>query len=310
MRDIQYLAEKIGLNKSYLTVLSKNHNKCYQSYYLRQKSTKVRMIDAPNSELKGVQRWILRNVLENQPISLRAHAFTKGRSIKTHAKYHLHNRVIMCLDIKDFFPSIKKDNILPIFEHIFENKKVAEVLSNLCTFEEHLPQGAPTSPTLSNIVFKATDNKISEISNQSGVNYTRYADDLTFSSNDFARLHNLKPRIEKILRKDGFRINKKKTRLLTGKNRMLVTGLLLNSGKLTAGRARKRQIRAGLHNYVFKRDQKVNLKKLLGTLAFIRDIEPDFYDKFIKYRSGLGRKRQLYDSRNKDIKNRSGNASS
>lgn len=309
MRNIQELAEKIGINRSYLLVLSKNHNKCYQSYYLKKRSGVRRMIDAPNSELKAIQRWVLRNILEKQPVSDRAHGFRRKRGIKTNAKFHLNRRVIMCLDIKDFFPSIKSIHVFPIFDRIFNNKDVAEILCNLCTYKERLPQGAATSPALSNIVFRKTDDKISEICNQRGVDYTRYADDLTFSSNDFSHLQDLKSEIEKILREHGFQLNHKKTRFLTGKGRKLVTGLLLNSGKLTVGRRRKRYIRAALFNYVVKGDKNVKMNKLAGTLAFIRDIEPDFYRSFLKYRSELQRKPQFCDNCNIGDKNKSRNTS-
>jgi len=288
MSDLQSIAKRIGINESYLSLLSKNHNKCYHSYYLKKKPPARRVIDAPNSELKAIQRWILRNVLENQPVNPCVHGFTAKRGIKTNAKRHLGKRFIMCLDIKDFFPSIKKDRIFPIFCHVFDNGKVADALSNLCTYNERLPQGAVTSPALSNIVFRKADDEISDICSKKRVNYTRYADDLTFSTNNFTLLKDhIKPETEKILRNDGFKLNKKKTRFLTGRGRMLVTGLLLNSGKLTVGRWRKREIRAALFNYVVKGDKAVNVNRLVGTLAFIRDIEPDFYERFLRYSSGL-----------------------
>jgi len=193
----------------------------------------------------------------------------------------------MCLDIKDFFPSIKRVHVFSIFHDIFNDENTADVLSNLCTYKERLPQGGVTSPALSNIVLNKADDKILEICSTRIVNYTRYADDLAFSANDFNLLRKLKPEIEKVLSNDGFELNEKKTRFLTGKSRMLVTGLVLNSGKLTVGRSRKREVRAALFNYIVKKDKKVNVNRLVGTLAFIRDIEPDFYEKFLEYRSRL-----------------------
>jgi len=287
MKDLQDIVVEIGINKGYLSILSKNHDRCYQSYYLGKKSGVRRIIDAPNSELKAIQRWILRNVLEHQSVNRCVHGFRVKHGIKTNARRHLGKRFIMCLDIKDFFPSIKRVHVFSIFHDIFNDENTADVLSNLCTYKERLPQGGVTSPALSNIVLNKADGKILEICSKRRVNYTRYADDLAFSANEFNLLKKLKPEIEKVLSNDGFELNEKKTRFLTGKSRMLVTGLVLNSGKLTVGRSRKREVRAALFNYIVKKDKKVNVNKLVGTLAFIRDIEPDFYEKFLEYRSRL-----------------------
>jgi len=283
MKNLQELAKRIGINKSYLLRLSQNCDKCYQSYYIEKKSWAMRIIDAPNRELKAIQEWILRNILETQQISEHAHGFTKGRGIKTNAKFHLNKHYIMCLDIKDFFPSITEVHVYSIFNNIYNNQEIVDVLSKLCTYKSRLPQGAVTSPMLSNIVFKKTDDKITQICNKIRVEYTRYADDLTFSANDTIRLKRLQPEIKEIITKYGFQLNKKKTRFFSGKGRMLVTGILLNSGQLTIGRDRKRKIRAALYNHIVKKDESVNINKLAGMLAFIRDIEPDFYKKFLEY---------------------------
>ncbi len=292
MKDLQDIAQEIGMNIGYLRILSRNHDKCYQSYYLAKKSGARRVIDAPNSELKAIQRWILRNVLDNQSLNPCVHGFRAERGIKTNARRHLGKHFIMCLDIKDFFPSIRKAHVFSIFRDIFNDEKTADVLSNLCTYKERLPQGGVTSPALSNIVLSKIDEAISSICGRKRVIYTRYADDLAFSANNFNSLEELKPQIDETLRRGGFELNKKKTRFFRGKGRMLVTGLVLNSGKLTVGRSRKREIRAALFNHIVKGDKKVNVNKLFGTLAFIRDIEPDFYERFRKYRSRLEQKRR------------------
>lgn len=287
MKKLQDIAQEMGVNKSYLSLISRNHNKCYQSYYLGKNGGAKRVIDAPNSELKAIQRWILRNVLGNQPLKPCVHGFRARHGIKTNARRHLGKPFIMCLDIKDFFPSIKRGRVFSIFHDIFNDKNTADVLSNLCTYKERLPQGGVTSPALSNIVLDKADEKILGICSRKRVIYTRYADDLSFSANYVSYLEELKPEIDKILGEDGFELNEKKSRFLRGKGRMLVTGLVLNSGKLTVGRSRKREVRAALFNYIVKKDEKVNVNKLVGTLAFIRDIEPDFYEKFLEYRSRL-----------------------
>jgi RNA-directed DNA polymerase len=143
---------------------------------------------------------------------------------------------------------------------------------------------------LSNIAFLKADNEIEKLCNSKRIKYSRCADDLTFSSNNFSLLKELIPKVEDILSKNGFKLNKKKTRYLTGKNRMIVTGVILNSGRLTTGRIRKRRIRAALHHYIVKREENINLNKIVGEIAFICDIEPGYLDKIKKYQRKLKRK--------------------
>jgi len=217
MENLQELSEKIGMDESYLLRLSQNHDKCYNSYYIGKQSGSTRTIDAPNRELKAIQGWILRNVLETQRISGYAHGFIKGRSIKTNATFHLKKHFIICLDIKDFFPSITETQVCSVFSNIYNNQDAVDVLSKLCTYKNRLPQGAVTSPMLSNIVFKPADDEIAQICNKQRIVFTRYADDLAFSANEAIRLKNLQPKIEKIIRKYGFYLNGKKHVFFLGK---------------------------------------------------------------------------------------------
>ena len=164
---------------------------------------------------------------------------------------------------------------------------LAYKISKICTFKGYLPQGAPTSPVISNIVFKAVDEEITEICKKRKVIYSRYADDLTFSTNNKQYLIDLIKPITEIVKKHGFKINSEKTRLYSGKRRMSVTGVILNSGRLTVGRDLKRNIRAGLYNVIVKNDKKINKKVLMGYISFIKDIEPDYFESIKKYKNKL-----------------------
>jgi RNA-directed DNA polymerase len=284
---LENMAEEMGVNAAYLRSLYIYSDKFYNTYYLKKSSGKDRVIDSPNYEIKSVQSWILRNILEKIPISDRAHGFVKNRGIKTNAKCHLSNKYIMCLDIKDFFPSIGIDRVTQVFNSCPLTSFLSTQLAKLCTFRGRLPQGGVTSPYLSNIIFKGGDDKIVQECNARGIIYSRYADDLTFSNNNYDRLTQLLPAIEKIVSEMRFSLNKSKTRLFSGKERKAVTGVLLNSGRLTTGRKRKRRIRAQLFNFLVKRDPTVNLNKVLGEIAFIRDIEPAYGKKCKEYKNKL-----------------------
>jgi RNA-directed DNA polymerase len=287
MYSIEELARDIGVSKRYLTRLSTNSDKCYYTYYLRKKGGSKRIIDAPNKELKSIQSWILRNILDNIKIHVRSHGFVKRKSIKTNAKSHLGKKYILCLDIKDFFPSIPYESVLKVFSKRYKSTSVAKCLAALCTYNGYLPQGAVTSPALSNIVFKIVDSQITKLCNDSGIRYTRYADDLTFSCNDMTCLKNLINPMKSILEKYNFNLNKKKTRYYSEKGRMLVTGLLLNTGNLTIGRGKKRILRSMIYNYFVKKDKDININKIIGHLSFLRDIEPYTYEKFLRYCNSL-----------------------
>ncbi len=287
MKTIKDLSREIGLNYAYLISFIAKSDKMYFSYYILKASGKLRVIDSPNFEMKAIQAWILRNVLEDIPISDRAMGFVKGKSIKNNARLHLHSKFVLTIDISNFFNTIKFGQVKGIFDKRFKNAELSKSLTKLCTFKKYLPQGAVSSPTISNIIFKPIDDEIEKLCNKKNVNYSRYADDLSFSSNDILKLNELYLDLVNIIKKYKFSVNKRKTRYLTGKNRIQVTGLILNSGRLTIGRNRKRLLRAKLYSYFSSKNKTIDKKVLLGELAFLRDIEPNYYKIMIKYKNRL-----------------------
>lgn len=287
LRDI---AAQVGINYDYLISLVTYSEKFYNTYYIKKSAGKHRTIDSPNYEIKAVQGWISKKILEKIPISDRAYGFVKNRGVKTNAKNHLGSKYIMCLDIKDFFHSIGIDKVKQIFRDIPYDDFLSNQLAKLCTYKGRLPQGGVTSPVISNIVFKPIDDMIMDLCSNQGIKYSRYADDLTFSCNNFDKLKNLIQEVENILKDAGFVLNEKKTRFCTGRHRKIVTGVLLNSDRMTTGRTRKRQVRSALFNYFVKKNNEININKTLGIMAFIRDIEPSYREKIDAYKNKLIKK--------------------
>jgi len=277
------LAIKIGIQPFMLKRLSRRADRCYFSFYKTKKSGAKRTIDAPNQELKGIQAWILRNILEHIVVHNCCHGFVKKRGIKTNAMQHLDKKYVCRLDLKDFFPSIDINRVKPVFENYTHDDTSANILSRLCTFHSYLPQGAVTSPALSNIVFTESDQSIAEVCGAKRIIYTRYADDLTFSSNNRARIFETTSAVKTIIRENGFEINNEKTQFFGGKGPTRVTGVNLNPGYLSIGRRRKRELRASLHNLIVKENEHVDINRTLGMLSFLRDIEPTNYEKTVKY---------------------------
>ena len=282
------LYEKICLPLSYLKRLAKNSDKLYKVFEIPKKSGKLREIESPNQELKGIQRWILDNFLANMPLPDCVNGFRENRDIKRNATMHKDYKYILCFDIQDFFPSINYYQIKSVFDLICDND-CAEILAKINSYKNRLPQGAVCSPMLSNLVFASVDAKIEILCNQMRIQYTRYADDLTFSTNNKDRLIAIKTKVENIITDCGYEINTDKSRFMSGKGPMIVTGIIVNNRKLSIGKKRKKILRAQLNNYI-RKGIVDDEKSILGMLSFIRYIEPEKYKSIKNYVEKLKKK--------------------
>jgi len=292
MKTFDVFAKEIGFNQNVLDNFVTYSDKYYNTYYIKKKKKgKKREIDCPSKELKSIQRWLLANYLNEIPVSKHANGFVKGRGIKRNAQYHLHKQFILCIDIADFFPSISQGQVFNALKKHFDNKELCFKIAKLCTYKRKLPQGAPTSPALSNIVFREIDEEIAKFCNSMLITYSRYADDLVFSSVTKDSLTETYSFVNNILIKNSFSIKKEKTKYLSGRGRMSVTGINLNEGRLTVKKSLKRHLRSSLYNFIVKNDSSVNINSVLGYLSFIKDIEPQYYAKTKLYIEKLKEKR-------------------
>ncbi|SEO44618.1 Retron-type reverse transcriptase [Amphibacillus marinus] len=204
-------------------------------YFVKKRNGEMREVWKPNYKLKAIQKWILNNILYNIKVSPHSHGFVKKKSILTNAQVHLHEDPfwVFSTDIKDFFPSIKQNEIKSIFMEIGYSKPVSEVFCLLTTVNQKLVQGFPTSPYISNIFFRNIDEKFREIEYKYSIRYSRYADDITFSGIQkkgyLTLVNKLKQIISNTLSKYNLTINEKKTRLMKDKHTKIVTGLVLTS---------------------------------------------------------------------------------
>ena len=256
----------------------------YTTFWMAKRRGGYRNIEAPNTRLKAVQRAILDRLLTPLPVHAAATGFRPGLSIADNARPHLGRRRTLKTDLHDFFGSIRRPAVRRVFREMGFDAGLTKVLVDLCTHRNRLPQGAPTSPALSNLVAAAMDERLTELSLRRGLPYTRYADALTFSGDSFNR-NELIDDIARSMAQDGFTLNAKKTRLMAS-SRRIVTGLSIGSGeKLTLPRERKREIRKNVH-FVLKygvteHRERINssdpayVKRLIGELCFWRSIEPE-----------------------------------
>jgi len=212
VEGLQDLADYTHLSAGLLYRLSKYNDKFYQSFRLPKKRGGSRVIFCISKEMKAVQAWILRDILDRVHVADSATGFRTGENTLDNARRHKDNRYFLCLDIENFFPSISYAKVYTVFKAIGYDSHVSHILASLCTCEGKLPQGGVTSPALSNIVCIRLDHRISGYAGKRNIAYTRYADDMTFSSLSPGRLVGAKRVVVEILRDEGFTLNEAKTR--------------------------------------------------------------------------------------------------
>ncbi|MBX9695705.1 MAG: reverse transcriptase family protein, partial [Cyanobacteria bacterium] len=219
------------------------------------------------------QRHILRRLLSQSSLSDSCMGFTAGRSIRSNAERHCHRRFVFNIDLKDFFPSITSDRVLNTFLQLGCSEEVSRTLVMLTTYRGSLPQGAPTSPYLANLIARPLDARLEAFATSRNWHYTRYCDDITFSGDDrFTFAAQLK--IKKLVELEDFSLNDRKTRL-SGRNRaQIVTGLVVNDGA-NVPRKQRRQVRAMFHNAKKHAESFDDKRRFLeGHLSYLNMISP------------------------------------
>jgi len=190
--DFSYITH---ISKYTIYQLSRYADRYYKTYTIPKKSGKLRTISQPSKKLKGLQSWLLVNILTELKVSSSCKGFEKGSTTAENVEPHKEANTILTIDLKDFFPTIKRKHVYNIFKAIGYNKTIATILTNICTFNGALPQGGPCSPKLANLAAWTLDLRIQGYVGKRGINYTRYADDLTFSglkpSKLRAKIHHL-----------------------------------------------------------------------------------------------------------------------
>ena len=250
----------------------------YRSFTIPKKSGGHRKINAPLPSLSYVQRWILDNILDGVPLHASAKAYRKDHSIMDNAKFHRGQKVVLKIDVTNFFGSIEEHSVFQLFNSLGYSKRLSRLLSVNCCFDGVLPQGAPTSGAISNIFMRPFDEKIFAHCKANSIRYTRYADDLTFSGVDFDPEAHIKL-VDKAFSTLSLRLNKKKTRVLYPHVRQEVTGLVVNRN-VAVPREYRRNLRQECH-YIEKygihgHAREVNapkprmlLEKVIGKLSYV-----------------------------------------
>ena len=230
--------------------------------------------------MKKVQRGLLQ-LLYKEQLSESATGFVPGLNIADNAKRHVGNDVVVNADIKNFFPSTTYKQVFDLSFKLANGKLSPfsrRLLAELCCQGGHLATGSPTSPAVSNLILKRLDSSLSKIASNLNVNYSRYADDLTFSGGD-AAVWMLKP-LKVLLAQNGYELDDKKTNIFRKGRRQSVTGLVVNE-QVNMARPLKKKLRAAVHARVEGRQPIWNGKPisdvaLKGHISFLSMVSPEY----------------------------------
>ncbi len=266
---VESLADTMGVTLSELRFLTFTRKSSevthYSRFFLPKKSGGKRLISAPKPKLKQVQYWILEHILKKVKIHEAAKGFVEKESIITNATPHVNKRVVINLDLENFFPTISYKRVYGQFKALGYSPAISTILALLTTEpevkevtldnkkwylsqkERFLPQGAPTSPALTNILCRRLDRKLQKLADNMDYSYSRYADDLSFSSDDDTKesVGKLLRRVKHLVTQEGFIVHPRKTRVLRKGRRQEVTGLTVNE-KVSIDRKMLRKFRAVL----------------------------------------------------------------
>ena len=287
-RELSSLEQDLGISAKTLYAVSNNISKHYHKAKLPKKSGGFRNLSVPDGVLKSIQKRIAEVLLIHMPVSRYAKAYRFGSTTLRNAKHHVGKQVVLKLDILHFFDSIRystvKDKVFP--EEIYA-EPLRILLTMLCYYKDALPQGAPSSPAITNIILYEFDEQIGQWCRARRIAYTRYCDDMTFSGNfDPAEVIRF-VRLE--LKKMGFLLNEQKTRIQRPGQQQTVTGIVVNE-KMSIPADFRRKLRQELYYCrkfgIQEHLQKIGLEipedtfrmQLLGKVNYVLQVHPDARD--------------------------------
>lgn len=302
--DIEHIRRLLGMKSEEFYKLINSVDSEYYLHKIPKRNGYKRALDIPSNRLKYIQRWVLENILNCQNLNECVTGFRPKKSIVNNARPHLGALYILKTDIKDFFSSITLKNIIRVFKECGYTNSVSIVLAKLCTYDGHLPQGAPTSPYLANIVCQRLDSRLMVECERNFMIYTRYADDITISSrnNIKVRQNEILKLIEKelLIINKNLHLNSDKTIILGPGQRKIITGISVNS-KISVPKTYLRRLRLELYfslkgvethveNYNNKHGAAITVdqyrRKLYGKICFVNMVDQEkaqnLFDQFYK----------------------------
>ncbi len=278
-------------NRAELALLVQTAPRRYKVHKIAKRNNRgEREIAQPTAEIKLLQRWIVDNVFRDLPVHDAATAYRKGGSILVHARPHADKRYLLKLDFKNFFPSITANAFEMHLKRYAKNlinddiQLLIRLLFRLDSRETELRLsiGAPSSPAVSNTVMYPFDEKVQKICRDLKVTYTRYADDLAFSTNVPRVLDVVLEKIRSLCKEieyPSLALNQKKTVNVSRKHHRQLTGLTLtNQGRVSLGKDKRRILRSMIDHFARGLLDDAGIARLRGLLAFARSVDPSVID--------------------------------
>ena len=294
-RELKSIETDLGFSAKTLYALSNNIDKHYHNAFIPKRDGSKRKLSMPDLILKKVQRSIADNILAYYPVSRYAKAYAFGTNVQKNARPHVGKKKVLKLDVEGFFDNIIYSKVKDV---VFYKEKFSEpiriLLSMLCYHRDSLPQGAPTSPAITNIIMYDFDEKIGSYCEQKGIDFTRYCDDMTFSG-DFDEKEVIEL-VKSELREIGLFLKNCKTAVVPNTKRQTVTGIVVNE-KINLTKEYKKKIRQemyyigkfGLEEHLIKigeRAKEKYLHSVSGRIAFVLQTIPEDKE-FLAYKEML-----------------------
>ena len=261
----------------------------YKTYSIKKRNGGLRTINHPSKELKKYQRILSKLIFSKLPTHCAVFSYKKGISIKNLAEQHKNNRFLLRIDFKDFFPSLTSKNIRELLEKnlsLFDfelSKDDITLINNIVCKSNKLTIGAPTSPIISNALLYDFDCEMNNFSKE--IKYSRYADDLYFSSNIPNLLQNIIPYIKTFILNYKIKLQKKEDKNIytSKKSKRCITGLVLTTdNEISIGREKKKYLKSLIFKYIKKTITSEELIYLKGYLSFVKSVEESFLNNLIK----------------------------
>lgn len=280
----------------------------YYRFDVPKRNGGTRHIAAPKTHLKAAQRQILDQILQKAEVSSVSHGFIKSKSVITSAKAHKAcPGVLINIDLENFFPTITFERVRGLFQSFGYSGYIASLLAMICTYCERmpleikgetkyiktsdriLPQGSPASPMITNIICRQMDKRINGLCRKTGLTYTRYADDMSFSYNgdiDGLNIGSFLNSINKIIEEEGFHINKEKTHVSRKNNRQYITGIVINNEEIGVPKKWVKILKASIHNAQKLKNSGGSVPsgtqlEISGKIAWLRSVNEKRYHKII-----------------------------
>jgi len=283
---IELLSTTSNIPESKLLSLSLTASRRYKVYTIPKRTGGDRLIEHPSRELKAIQRWVVQALFARFPVHEAATAYRKGTGIRENAERHRQTKFTNRYDFSSFFPSFSQGRVLQYVSEQSKNlgieltERDLDFVGNIVCRYRRLTIGAPSSPAITNAMMFEFDRRMHEVCQNRGLVFTRYADDIFVSSFEPGKLEGLEDLI--VRNKRGIphlrlRLNHRKTAYLSKKYSRKVTGVVITpQHSLSIGRARKKEIKALIHQWIKGEIDREKFTYLKGLFAFAIDIEPQF----------------------------------